>query len=194
MRASTLSLAAAGIVALSGCANDGAAATPDVETDTTVAAAAPSPPPPPSPSPSPLPPPPVVGVRTVETVDVASHALVGGAGREEVDGDAVDAFGAAILDWIDAHLTQAQVDGTGRPADVAGTADLATELVTAGELVADASYVLTLYHDAGPEMATLEVTIVTSAGATRNRTLVFAADDTGHPVLTLAGTDAAATS
>lgn len=150
----------------------------------------------PSPSPSPTPTPePVQGERLARSVDVGHGALLGPDDRGEVDEAAVAAFAETIFGWLDGHLTDLNLGGPGdlarvldpglAPDDPAVVPALTAALASPALTVVAATYELTAYHDAGPQFATVAVTLTGPDGATRSATLAFAAAADGGPVLVL---------
>lgn len=194
-RLAAAALCAALAVAASGCsnANDSAVARP-----TLTPVAAPSTPVP-SPSPDPPIPFPTGSDRAARSVDIGDGALLGADDRGPVDEAAVVAFADAVFAWLDAHLADLQAGGSGHLADVLPedlAADdpqvspaLTTAMAAPDHPAATAHYDLTTYHDAGPEFASVVVTLHDPTGAPRTATLVFVPNADGGPELVLGETE-----
>ena len=192
----TGALCAVTLVGAAGCGSrtEPAEAKPTM-TPVPAAAASPSP----SPSPSPDPVIPVQGERESTSVDIGDGSLLGSDDRESIDEAAIVAFADAIHAWLDAHLTDLQSGGTGLLAEVlpaglaaddpAVTPALTTALASPENPVAGAHYALTAYHDAGPQFATVAVTLDDPTGTPRAATLVFAPGPDGSPELVLGETE-----
>lgn len=192
-------MCAAAVVLVTGCrsGSETADAEPEMTPVADMGTSAASP----SPSPSPESVVPVRASRQSHAVDVGDGTLLGPDDRDTVDAAAVTAFGDTVLGWLDAHLTDLQAGGAGRlaevlpvgltPDDPAVAPALTTALASPDLPVAHATYELTAYHDAGPEFATVAVTLADEAGVTRTATLAFAVAAGGEPVLVLGETEVA---
>lgn len=156
----------------------------------------PEPEPEPEPEAEPEPPPPVSGEATiVEVVDLSVHGRrIFGESRPENDPIAPDdaaivAFGEEVGAWLDGHLTDLQLGGTGSVTGLTGPTHR-TRLTTPAHQVESASYALTVYARGGPEWAVAAVEVRRGDGSTRTAELVFVPGDGG--VLVAADGDGAA--